>query len=199
MPIAHVRDIISLVNDSEAPSDVHEWSSTQVNLPGDIGNAIVAFAATIPETLLAPDGREDEPHVTVLYGIDPTDATSAREALKNSDPIRLKLGKLSLFETDDADVLKLDVESPDLEAMNRELREQVPHVEKQSEYIPHATVAYLKPGDGAEYIGKPVPGATGKRVKLDTVKFTSKDGSSSEIKLGNSSAQSIAPVPTSVQ
>lgn len=165
----------------------HEWSSTQMNLPAEIARTVLAFAESIPPDKVVPkEEGQDEPHITVLYGIDPGDAGPVKTALAGASPVRIKLGKMSIFENDDADVLKVDVDSPEIEAMNRKLREEVPHVEKQIEYVPHLTVAYLKPGDGAEYVGKAITGVTGKRMRLAVVQFSSKNGKTEDIALDES-------------
>lgn len=219
MPTARLEDIEtpdSAAPDTEAPAppeqevipkpasdkpegQAHEWSSTQVNMPPEIAQAVLAFAQSIPpeKIISGKDEGQGEPHTTLLYGIDSTDAAPIKAALQDAEPVRLKLGKLGLFENDDADVLMIEVESPDLEALNAQLRAEVPHVDKQLEYHPHLTIAYLKPGEGAEFVNKGAPGITGKRMKLDTVKFSSKDGTVVDIPLGQSSAEpSQEPAPT---
>lgn len=163
----------------------HEWSSTQINVPEAIARAIQEFAAKIPEEQIGEEGREDESHVTVLYGIDTEDPDTAAVAFHGQRPIRIKFGTLSLFKNDDADVLKLDVDSPALNDLNEEIRGVLPHVDKQLKYVPHCTVAYLKPGEGDRYVGRSLPGATYRRFIADAVVFSSKDGSKSDIPLGS--------------
>ncbi len=183
---------------AEPEAKRHEWSSTQINLPEPIAKAIQEFAAKIPDEEIGEEGREDDSHVTILYGIDTEDSDVAAVAFHGQRPVKVKLGRLSLFKNDDADVLKLDVDSPDLIDLNEEIRGLLPHVEKQMKYVAHATVAYLKPGEGDKYVGKSVPGASGKKFTADTVVFSSKNGSRSEIPLGGQSKQTAKPSPEEI-
>lgn len=46
-----------------------DYASTQVNLSGDVADAVKQEAAKIPDDVLAEDGRESQPHITVKYGL----------------------------------------------------------------------------------------------------------------------------------
>ena len=175
MPTAKLSDII----------EKREVGSTQFNLPESIAAVIQKFAAKIPKTSLAPDGIETESHVTAKYGLTGDDPQEVRDALVGEKPIKVKLGTLSVFpasESGNADVLKLDVESPDLHRINLKLS-GLPHIDTHTGYKPHATVAYLKPGEGHKYAGKPLPGVTGKTVDLAELTFSDKDKKRETIKL----------------
>lgn len=69
-------------------------------------------------------------------------------------PIWMTIGRLSLFQQPEHDVLKLDVESKGLERLNAELG-RLPNVQTHDNYQPHLTVAYLKPGTGYKYLADP--------------------------------------------
>jgi len=106
-------------------------------------------------------GRESMPHITVLYGIKPHEEYAAKDILsKIPGKLVATLGKVSLFEnckSDDGgvfDVLKIDVESPDLAKINKKLRSKVEYESDHPKYHPHVTIAYLKPGKGKEYVGE---------------------------------------------
>jgi len=72
---------VSEVKDrSDSPAE-HKFSSTQVNLPAEVADRIVAFGKRIPDADLADNGRETEPHITVKYGLHGWDAKFAEEAL----------------------------------------------------------------------------------------------------------------------
>jgi hypothetical protein len=51
------------------------------------------------------------------------------------------------------DVLKFDVNGPNLHDANGELR-KFPHTNNFPDYHPHLTIAYLKPGMGPRYVRK---------------------------------------------
>lgn len=170
---------------ADEQKDVHDFSSTQVDLPEAFAAKIRAFGETIPEAELAGDGRETESHITVLYGLHDADPAQAAGLLEGSGPIEAKVGKLSIFKGKDGkpDVLKLDVSSPDLSKLNRKLRQGVEFTNSFPDYKPHITVAYVKPGEGTKYVGKAVPGLTGETIPFDRVTFSSKDGTKTPIEL----------------
>jgi 2'-5' RNA ligase len=100
-------------------------------------------------------GLEDEPHVTVLYGIhsDKVDDDKVMELVKKMDwkqPI--SIGKPSLFENEKYDVLKLGANAEWLKEANRHLCESLPYSNDYPDYNAHVTVAYLKPGKGKEVV-----------------------------------------------
>jgi 2'-5' RNA ligase len=105
----------------------------------------------IPEEALFQEyGREDNPHVTILYGLR-NDITTAsiRGALKNLElPKTVDVFGCSLFNTDPSyDVLKMDVAGPKiLWDMNSLLRIFPLPGGTFPDFKPHATLAYLKKG-----------------------------------------------------
>jgi len=105
-----------------------------------------------------PDfGIEDEPHITALFGFhaDEVELDDIKKViksfLKENDKIEVTLTGISIFENEDFDVLKFDVDSEDLQKLNSELR-KFPHTDTHDKYHPHATISYLKPGTGKKYI-----------------------------------------------
>jgi hypothetical protein len=185
---------------------VHDYSSTQVNLPDHISTPLQEFGKTIPEEQLAKDGRDQEPHVTALYGLHTEDPEDVRKLLADQGPITVKLGKASIFpaaETESSrggagasDVLKVDVDSPDLHKINAILA-QLPHTNDFPQYHPHVTIAYLQPGQGEQYNGREIPGVTGQEITLKSLTFSGKDGKKTEIALtGKSSAPEEAGAET---
>jgi N12 class adenine-specific DNA methylase/2'-5' RNA ligase len=178
-----------------------DYASTQVNLPSSIANSVIYFGETIPAKILAPEaghstagetgstGRETEPHITIKYGLHDEDPSAVQEILKNEGPITATLGKASIFNTDDSDVLKVGVESPDLQRLNG-LVSQLPHTDTHPTYEPHVTIAYLKKGEGAKYDGKSIPGVTGQTVSFDAVQFSDKNGQHTAIPLAGNGQES---------
>jgi hypothetical protein len=95
---------------------------------------------------------EDEPHTTILYGLHKkVTMDDVKEVFKDAKPITLKMSNLSCFENDDFDVLKFDVESTDLNKMNKSLTDNLEYSTDYPDYHPHITVAYLKPGTAKKY------------------------------------------------
>ena len=91
------------------------------------------------------------------FGLHTDDADDVIPLMSQFGPVMLKLGAVSVFRGVDSgkdyDVIKVDVESPELRDMNRRLGE-LPHTDTHSEYRPHATIAYVKAGLGEKWAAK---------------------------------------------
>jgi N12 class adenine-specific DNA methylase len=185
-----------------------DYASTQVNLQGPIAARILAFGETIPDEHLASEagakyggesaakGRETQPHITIKYGLHGGEPEAVRKLIANEPPVKLKLGKTSIFAgTDNGDVLKVDVESPDLARLNEKIADALPNTETHPGYKPHATIAYLRDGKGKQYTGKEIPGITGQEITLDRIVFSDKSGKQTEIELKGSPAEPAKPAP----
>jgi DNA repair protein RadC len=162
----------------------YEFSSTQIELPQKTAAAIKQLAADIPDADLAADGREKDPHVTIKYGIHDEDPAQIRKLLEGERPITVTFGETSFFpngESNSGDVLKADVDSPDLHRLNKKIAGAVANTDTHPEYKPHATIAYLKPGLGKKYAGD--DSLVGRTVTVRSVTFSSKDGTLTEIRL----------------
>ncbi len=134
----------------------YKFSSTQVQLPPVLADALLSLGKSIPAFDLCDEegGVEDDAHITVKYGIHTNDVSVVRKALATYvGPIRFTLGKTAIFEGDGYDVLYVEVFSPDLVNLNRRLADSVEVTDTHPVYEPHATVAYLKKGYGVRYVG----------------------------------------------
>jgi 2'-5' RNA ligase len=123
----------------------------------DLQPTLAALQSKIPKDDLYEEegdrsyGVENEPHVTVLYGIH-SDEVSEKEVLdlvKGMDWKRqIMIGNPGLFENEKYDVLKLSATAPWLKDANKELCDKLPYSNDYPDYNAHVTVAYLKPGKG---------------------------------------------------
>ena len=162
---------------SNDTGEKHEYSSTQFTLPPEheVTKNLQSLAASIPPAQLAEKGIEPESHITLKYGNPGTDTAPIAAALKGKGPVTVTLGPLHVFPGKDGepDALVADiVESPKLHAMNKAVGEAVEHTGSTfPTYHPHVTIAYLKPGQGAQYEGLKVPGITGEQITLGNVTF----------------------------
>lgn len=129
--------------------ELHSYSSTQINLSDKLGDKIIEWGEENIKTsdlYQKPDdcGREYEPHITVLYGLHAEKEDEVKNLLKKVKSFHVKLGKVSIFTTsDEFDVIKIEVNSPQLHEINKLLR-KLPHTNKFPDYKPHITLAYIK-------------------------------------------------------
>lgn len=125
-------------------------------------------------------GIEDEPHVTLLYGLNPkVKLNQVKEVIKDINFGQCILHNASLFEND-YDVLKFDVKGDGLHKCNTELK-NLPHENSYPTYHPHMTIAYLKKGTGKKYCDN----MKGQEYKLNPSHgvFSQPDGTKNIIKL----------------
>lgn len=173
-----------------------EFASTQVNLTGEVADKVLAMAATIPDDVLSDKGRETAPHVTVKYGIDPSVEPAAVgdlvTAIKPWVSGSMTLGATACFDGDEYDVVYVAVESVDLDILNASISEGVQTTDTQPEYVPHITLAYVKPGEGQKFVGDET--LAGTTVTFDAIAFSDVDGNLTEIPLTGDSAVNESPV-----
>jgi 2'-5' RNA ligase len=156
-----------------------DYCSTQVNLPDDAAKAVREWAAKlIPDEVLAEQGREAEPHITVLYGLHNDEPEAAQKVAAGFGSITVKLGEVDVFEADGYDVVFLDVKSPDLANLHEKLVE-LEHTKTHPEYHPHLTLAYVKSGEGAQFKGAKLE--TLDELTFDGFAFSDKEGNLTKI------------------
>lgn len=177
MSLEKIREVLSNLNGS------YEYSTTQFNLPKYISRRISNWGRKhISDEWLYQDeektkGRENEYHVTLLYGIHTSDPTRILELVKDLKPIKVKLGKVEKFEKDEYDVLKLPVidESGELEKLWNEIKKAEEYTSNyDKKYEPHCTICYVKKGMGDELVGDTT--FDGDEIELEDFKFRSADG-----------------------
>ena len=99
-------------------------------------------------------GLEQDPHVTVLFGIheDQVDSETIKELIKhNMKPITVKVDEVDFFPGEEYDVVKYNIPvTPELQGY-RDLFMKFPNTQNFPEYHPHMTIAYVKPGKGQKY------------------------------------------------
>jgi 2'-5' RNA ligase len=172
----------TMYGEPDTPKEEHKFSSTQVNITGRAAQMMQKLAMQIPDSDLAEDGREHEQHITTKYGLHfQTPSQRLRNALVHFGPVTATLGKTSLFHGDDADVLKIDVESPDLHRLNKLISRLTPTHDTFPTYKPHATIAYLVKGKGRKYTGNTA--LAGTTLTFDSVLFSGKRGHKELIRL----------------
>ena len=163
----------------------YKFGSTQINIPdSDARRAILALGASIDDDDLAGDGREDQSHITVRYGIKGSDIDGIRDYLSQQQPFLVTLGPIAAFEpsthSDGAAPLIITVQSPELHRINAELSDAGEFTEPSFEYHPHLTVAYVRPGAVDWYVGS--PDIRGSFI-VSSIAICTTDGTQEEVKL----------------
>lgn len=132
----------------------YDYATTDIAIPTDMATFLLEWnELNIPDDVLFKDddggkGREDEPHITVKYGLlTKTVPEELKAVVKSTAPFKIIFGKVSLFTTNPKfDVVKLDIESPELHTLNKRVSDAVPHEDTYPTYHPHATLAYVTKG-----------------------------------------------------
>lgn len=154
--------------------EAHDYSSLQCCLPVTIAREVYQWGLDhIPDSELAEDGRETDIHVTLKYGLHDHDPYVVRRIFLNQKPIEIVLGQISIFESSDADVVKIEIISPELCRLNRLVSGTFEHTDTHPQYVPHVTLAYVKKGFGQKYVG--LKDFEGKKVALDSILFSGND------------------------
>lgn len=144
-----------------------EYASTQYMVPQVAVQIAEMQAAFSPADVL----KTPEPHITVRYGLDAeTDPTQVEAIAANIPPVEVQLGKLSLFQNEGKDVLKLEVSGQGLHDAY-EMLGVLEHDVLNPVYQPHLTVAYLVSGAGEKYLSLSNP-LLGKRLVLQHLQFS---------------------------
>lgn len=126
----------------------YDYATTDIKLPDEVADFIIDWGRlNIPDDAISEDGRENDIHVTVKYGLLDHELPEAlKEIAKTTPPFPVILGTVSLFTTNPKfDVVKIDVESPALRLLNKRVAE-LPHEDTYPEYKPHVTIAYVVKG-----------------------------------------------------
>jgi len=174
---------------------VHEFSSTQVDLPAAEKKVILAFGKEfIADEDLADnldwEPREDKPHITIKFGLHADNADELKELLADVAPFEVTLRKTSIFAAkgeNNYDVVKIDVESSELHALNKLISENLETTDTHPEYVPHLTLAYVKKGKGVNYVGNET--FDGQTIAFDKIIFSDKNRNKTVIKLIGAKSQ----------
>jgi 2'-5' RNA ligase len=159
----------------------YKFSSTQLDIPDPLKGQIKELGKRlIPNDVLAADGRETDPHVTVRYGLHNSDPGPVESLITDHSPIKLRIGKTSIFAGEAHDVVKLAVSSDDLQRLHHKLG-ALPHTDTHPEYEPHITLAYVAKGHGSKYSGD--ASLDGKEIVIDSLTFADIDGQRKTIRL----------------
>lgn len=126
-------------------SDVN---STQINLPKNLSDVLIKWSIdNIKDEWLHTYGRELEPHVTILYGLNKNVTANDVQKLVSKNTIKqidFSLSEISKFDNEDFTVVKFSIpKSKSLYSMHRLLKTLPNQYEYGDSYQPHCTIAYI--------------------------------------------------------
>ena len=137
---------------------LYNYSSTQQYLPAALAQEVIEWGYKhVPDRDLYTDstdpsfGRENEIHITVLYGIHTEDPRKVQTLLEGIKPIECALDRMSIFTSSKFDVLKIDVQSAALYALNKKMQ-TLEYTNGYPLYRPHVTIAYILKGRGNRFV-----------------------------------------------
>lgn len=168
----------------------HHHGCILYHLPPHLANRVRSYAAGIPDEDLAPGkppakAREADPHVTILYGLTGEDSSPVHSLLHPERPVTVTLGTATVFSTtdtgEDYEVLIVPVEGEDLKRLHGTLASELPVEKTHGVYRPHVTIAYLRPGAGARWVGW--GGLEGETAEIDRVSFCDRKGCETVLRL----------------
>lgn len=164
--------------------NAYDFSSVQLQIPYPEAQEILNWSQqNIPDQILASEGREDDIHITIKYGIHIYDFTMVRNLFINEKPIKVVLGKISTFNNDEHDVVKIDIQSPDLHRLNNLINNNFEITNTHDKYIPHLTLAYVLKPFGEKFNGR--DDFLNREIICDSVVFSGKDNRRTLFKLNN--------------
>ena len=142
----------------------YDFSCVSIELPKPMAEWVIKWGQThVSEDMLynvTGFGHEDEPHITILYGIHDASPLRSKAALKGKSLPTVSLGRAFIFEKEFFDVLAVSVESDGLGELWQALEQGVDHSSRYATFVPHVTVAYLRKDSGwflageSEFLGE---------------------------------------------
>ena len=169
----------------------YDYSSLLIELPDLITDDVICWGFdNVSNDSLFLDlndtsfGREDDPHITLIYGIHTENLKEVSDLFDDEKEFECKLGKLDLFTKNDKfDVLIASVDCEDLHRLNSKMRKYLEATESYPVYVPHVTICYLRKGQGKKYIDNDA--FVGQKFNINKVLFSSKNGVKTPIELGS--------------
>ena len=165
----------------------YDYSSIHVPVPEPLATDIISWgqAKLRNDNIFMYEGtlgREDEIHVTVLYGLHSESSQQTRELLSSETPFQVVLKKIKVFSNDTRfDVVYIEAECDRLIELNKKLKKHVTYTSRYTKYEPHVTIAYTKKDKGWDLYGE--KDFEGKCFECSSLVFSSKNGTKESILL----------------
>lgn len=168
-----------------------EYGWMYINVPEKISKKTLKMGFDIPDREIYRGelsdnnrayGVEDDPHITVVYGIHTTNHDEVKEICEGLKGGTVTLDVVDMFENENYDVLKINIKSTSLHSIFKKIMNSgIKITTDYTEYKPHITIAYLKCGNGEKYIGN--ESLKGVTFDFDELYFGDKTNKESKIRL----------------
>jgi len=146
----------------------------QVEIPEPYRTLILDYGKTINEDSVVE--LEDNPHITLLYGIHTNNINEIKSVLGDFPPFEIQFGATKLFMADDLnpnDVLFIEIFCKQLRPLKEKLVLNTNVTQTYTGFLPHCTVGFLQPGHALQFIGtNPL---VGEWVTINNVTFGTED------------------------
>ena len=153
-----------------------------VRLEGSVKSKIKKWGKeNIPDEILTGDGREEDTHITVVYGLCADQRETVKSIVKDFGSIKATLGKVGFFKNPEFDVVIIKIESEGLHKLNEKIVKVLNVESTHSSYKPHCTIAYVTKGEAAKYAGDTV--FKGEELVFDKIVFINDNKEETSIKL----------------
>jgi 2'-5' RNA ligase len=131
----------------------YSYSTIQINLPDYLTKLVNYWILGYMDPAhLHPDEKNgSDIHITVQYGLTTNDDSLVRSVVQETGPFEITLGKVSLFEQEFMDVVKIEVESEGIHKLNKLITSNLEYITNYPNYVPHCTLAYTLKGFGQYY------------------------------------------------
>lgn len=165
----------------------HDFSCAMADFQKSDADKIIQWSKKhIPDNVLHTEdgmGREDEIHVTALYGLHTSEIEPVKKIIDKFSAFELTLGKISKFDSHpDYDVIKIEIAGSKIHALNKSLR-TMEHTNKFKEFIPHCTIAYVKKGKCDNLLKNKY--FEDNKVLINSITFSPAKGKKTKIKLAS--------------
>lgn len=157
----------------------HEASWIQLDLPQETGNLLKPLQDLIRPADLTGDGLEEEPHVTVKYGLHTSQPQDV--AALTGEPLELRIGDTAIFPDESHENVVVLVTSQKLLDLNKTISATLECTDSFPGYSAHISIARVKPGCGWRYNGIHI--LDGERAECTQMSFFSKSGERTTIEL----------------
>ena len=160
----------------------NRFSCVLANLPDQEAKSVLAWGKKhiSNKDVDKKEGRELEPHITILYGLHAQNTDEIKDLIKNAT-LEATLGIISKFSTHpDYDVLKIEVESKYFSALNKKLK-SLPYTSTHPGYKAHCTLSYVKKGSCEDLVGNDY--FKGKKIRFNNITFSNADGKKTNFQL----------------